>query len=103
MEREGRVASEGAEGAGQGFGVQQHGHKGQLQIFAGSSSGVGQLACGQPLRPQRCVGRASPATVLTPSPDVLGQHHRPQSPRSTVPHASPPSTWLHTHRLPYRP
>jgi len=45
-------------------------------------TGIGQLACGQPLCPQRCVGRASPATVLTPSPDVLGQHRRPQSPRS---------------------
>lgn len=41
--------------------------RGQVQIFAGSSS-VGQLACGNPLRPQLCVGRASPATVLTPSP-----------------------------------
>lgn len=44
--------------------------------------GIGQLACGQPLCPQCCVGRASPATVLTPSPDVLGQYRRPQSPRS---------------------
>lgn len=44
-------------------------------------TGIGQLACGQPLCPQRSVGRASPATVLTPSPNVLGQYRRPQSPR----------------------
>lgn len=60
--------------------------EGQVQIFAGSSS-VGQLACGNPLRPQLCVGRASPATVLTPSPDH--HRHRPQNTRSMVPHAVP--------------
>jgi len=61
-------------------------------------TGIGQLACGQPLCPQRCVGRASPATVLTPSPNVLGQYRRPQSPRSMDargPRASPPRSTIY--------
>lgn len=61
-------------------------------------TGIGQLACGQPLCPQRCVGRASPATVLTPSPDVLCQYRRPQSPRSMGargPRASPPRSAIY--------
>lgn len=69
--------------------------RGQVQIFAGSSS-VGQLACGNPLRPQLCVGRASPATVLTPSPPDH-HHHRPQNTRSMVPRMSPtPSIPVHS-------
>lgn len=56
------------------FGVEedggaQHSAQGSATDFCGQvGPGIGQLACGQPLYPQRCVGRASPATVLTPSP-----------------------------------
>lgn len=51
-----------------GSGV-QHSTQGSATDFCGQvGPGIGQLACGQPLYPQRCVGRASPATVLTPSP-----------------------------------
>lgn len=53
---------------GEGGGT-QHSTQGSATDFCGQvGPGIGQLACGQPLYPQRCVGRASPATVLTPSP-----------------------------------
>lgn len=62
------VAS-GRRGVGGEGGGTQHSTQGSATDFCGQvGPGIGQLACGQPLYPQRCVGRASPATVLTPSP-----------------------------------